>query len=151
MVHDRWGDGCMSFRRRAIREWVDQRQFDELVTLLNNIQLSKELNVWWWTSEGIDSFTMKQTRNVISNLSLPDKNLEMRWNQYMLCKVNILVWHALWLFADWWNSSQKGVDLDLLLYPLCSKRPKEFDHIMWSCEVSSIVWKKMFKWLHLVP
>ncbi|GJW17842.1 RNA-directed DNA polymerase, eukaryota [Tanacetum coccineum] len=49
-----------------------------------------------------------------------------------------------------WNLSNKGIEIESILCPVCSSSPETVDHILWTCSLATSVWLKTFQWLDLV-
>ncbi|GKE97249.1 RNA-directed DNA polymerase, eukaryota, partial [Tanacetum coccineum] len=80
---------------------------------------------WIWTLDSSNTFVVKITRQHIDSLLLPELPIRL-------------------------NLSNKGIEIESLLCPVCSSSSETVDHILWTCSFATFIWLKSFQWLDLV-
>lgn len=72
------------------------------------------------------------------------------WNSCLPRKVNIFLWRfGLDRLPHWLNLSKHGIDIESTLCPVCNSNVETIDHIFFSCEVASEVWRMVCIWCNI--
>ncbi|PWA78937.1 RNA-directed DNA polymerase, eukaryota [Artemisia annua] len=122
-----------------------------IVNMLSSFSLSDSEDFWTW-SLGSPSFSVKCTREHIDKITLPDGVMETRWNSYLPKKLNIFIWRALCnRLPTRWNLSRKGIEVDLLNFPICDTSIETLNHSLWFCSLATTLWHRFFVWLDIDP
>nr|GEV64162.1 Rab3 GTPase-activating protein catalytic subunit isoform X1 [Tanacetum cinerariifolium] len=94
-AHDTWNSDWIRTWSRSINGGVPKAQLDDLSSLLGNSFLTDKDDSWIWSLENSIAFNVKDTRNLIDDLTLPDSFTPTRRCRFISKKVNILIWRIL--------------------------------------------------------
>ncbi|GJY51581.1 RNA-directed DNA polymerase, eukaryota, reverse transcriptase zinc-binding domain protein [Tanacetum coccineum] len=124
-----------------------------LIASIGNLTLCDDpIDKWSWSRDASGIFKLKLLSNSIQNLLLTDSKLDFHhiWNSWISCKVNICVWRALLdKLATRSNLILRGVNVSSVLCPLCDMEVESVEHCLIKCLPVSLVWRKIWGWLHL--
>ncbi|GJT47605.1 RNA-directed DNA polymerase, eukaryota, reverse transcriptase zinc-binding domain protein [Tanacetum coccineum] len=125
-----------------------------LDALVGNLQLS--LNVsdkWSWSGNASRFSKVKLLAKSIQEHTLSDSNLgeHHQWNSWIQQEVNICAWRAsLNGLPARLNLSLRGVNIASLCCPFCASDTEEIDHCFIKCPRVVVVWRKVWRWWHLI-
>ncbi|PWA61836.1 RNA-directed DNA polymerase, eukaryota [Artemisia annua] len=150
LVRDHWNDGWTWSWSRPIGRGITSTHLSNLLNLIDNVQLNEDKDEWVWTLDKSNKFVVKSTRQHIDSLLLPDSQPHTRWCRHIPKKVNIFLWRALRdRLPTRWNLSNKGIDIESILCPVCTSSPETVEHTLWTCSLATSIWLKTFQWLDL--
>ncbi|GJR87200.1 RNA-directed DNA polymerase, eukaryota [Tanacetum coccineum] len=102
---------------------------------------------WSWSLEGSCEFSVKSTRILIDDTILPKADVPTRWLKVVPIKVNVHAWRVcLDKLPTRANLSLRGMDIPLILCPLCNTDVESTSHIFFSCSLARQVWRKILLW-----
>nr|GEV68627.1 RNA-directed DNA polymerase, eukaryota [Tanacetum cinerariifolium] len=151
LIRDCWNNGWRLEWSRSISSGSNATNIANLYSQLANYSLNDSEDDWSWAI-GMSSITVKTTREHIDQRYLPNDGMETRWNRFLPKKINIFIWRALHdRLPTRWNLSRKGIDVDSLPFPVCDAGIETIQHSLWFCSLATIVWHRIFVWLHITP
>nr|GEY02593.1 RNA-directed DNA polymerase, eukaryota, reverse transcriptase zinc-binding domain protein [Tanacetum cinerariifolium] len=111
---------------RTLRSEEENMELCELQDLLLNLNLSMEHDTWEFTPG------------------------HSRWNKLLSSKVNTM---SLSVYNQRLppraNLNKRGIDLDLVLCPICNSDIETEVHVFVTCSIAHNIWKDAFAWWHL--
>ncbi|XP_021975320.1 uncharacterized protein LOC110870447 [Helianthus annuus] len=114
--------------------------------------LVKEGNTWKWRTYPGGSFSVKQIRLDIDNITAVDVDGGdvFRWNCWAPPKVKYLLWRALLgRVASKVGLARRGVPLVDNLCPRCGLYDEDSDHIFVNCLWAKCVWWNILAWIRI--
>ncbi|XP_071694335.1 uncharacterized protein [Rutidosis leptorrhynchoides] len=70
------------------------------------------------------------------------------WFKFLPRKVNVFLWRfRLDALPTRWNLSARGIELPTVVCPVCNNGVESKDHLFFTCEVASDLWRKVRLWL----
>nr|GEW34398.1 putative RNA-directed DNA polymerase, eukaryota, reverse transcriptase zinc-binding domain protein [Tanacetum cinerariifolium] len=108
-----------SFRRR-VRSGVEGDQLTNMRDNLDSCSLSSQVDMWYWDLNGEGEFMVKDVRNLLDEAVLPHAVDPTRW--------------------------VKGVSMEYNFCSVCDEDIENTSHIIFKCEMASIVHQKICKW-----
>ncbi|KAL4576327.1 hypothetical protein LXL04_012419 [Taraxacum kok-saghyz] len=70
-----------------------------------------------------------------------------RWVRLVPIKVNVFAWKMMWdALPTRWKLSQRGMDLDSILCPICASKVEDRDHVFFSCSFAEAVMQNVVSW-----
>ncbi|GJW22076.1 RNA-directed DNA polymerase, eukaryota [Tanacetum coccineum] len=137
--------------RRQIRDGSERQQWSDLSVLLQPVILSSSIDRWFCDLNGDGVFRVRDVRISIDDLLLPSSGRPTRWVKFIPIKTNIFIWRArLDRIPTRCNLAIRGVALDSSLCPLCGLVPEDVAHVLFRCEVSQHILRKICRWWDLV-
>ncbi|PWA89933.1 Endonuclease/exonuclease/phosphatase [Artemisia annua] len=119
------------------RGGLEEEQHDILRSRIVHVILPNMSDRCTWTLEASSEFTVKSTRNLIDDMILPKVEVPTRWVKVIPINVNV---HARRVCLDKLpsrlNLSIRGVDIPLILCPLCYSAVESTSHIFFSCPLA---------------
>ncbi|GKC81015.1 RNA-directed DNA polymerase, eukaryota, partial [Tanacetum coccineum] len=113
--------------------------------------LSSSIDRWFCDLNGDGVFRVRDVRISIDDLLLPSSGRPTRWVKFIPIKTNIFIWRArLDRIPTRCNLAIRGVALDSSLCPLCGLVPEDVAHVLFRCEVSQHILRKICRWWDLV-
>ncbi|GJU17615.1 RNA-directed DNA polymerase, eukaryota [Tanacetum coccineum] len=115
--------------RRQIRDGSERQQWSDLSVLLQPVILSSSIDRWFCDLNGDGVFRVRDVRISIDDLLLPSSGHRIP------TRCNLAI---------------RGVALDSSLCPLCGLVPEDVAHVLFRCEVSQHILRKICRWWDLV-
>ncbi|XP_071705286.1 uncharacterized protein [Rutidosis leptorrhynchoides] len=133
------------------------RTADELITItedLMNVRINQESDdKWSWSLDSEGTFKVKtlsleidkcRLQSLISTKTLCNKGVPQ--------KIGIYVWRTkLKRIPVHVELDTRGIDLDSILYPLCTSDSESIEHITTKCPRVLNLWHHFFKWWNTPP
>ena len=118
-----------------------------LLSEIHHVSMSSNIDTWIWSLSMDGSFTVRETRQYIDDIILPSLDTPTRWCKSLPIKVNIFMWRAMLdRLPHRLNLSRKGLDLQTICCPVCNFNVESTDHILFSCELASNIWRRVQMW-----
>ncbi|GKE82327.1 RNA-directed DNA polymerase, eukaryota [Tanacetum coccineum] len=138
-----------SFRRMP-RGGVEQENYGLLCSKVADLVLQNILDIWCWSLEGSQEFSVKSSRVLIANTILPKAEVPTRWLRVVPIKVNVHAWRVcLDKLPTRANLSLRGMDIPSIACPLCNSAVESTSHIFFACPLARQVWRKNLIWWDL--
>nr|GEV78578.1 RNA-directed DNA polymerase, eukaryota, reverse transcriptase zinc-binding domain protein [Tanacetum cinerariifolium] len=137
--------------RRRIDSGRTETLFHTLQSELVDVTLSSSLDSWKWLLGNDGSFSVASIRSHIDHLMLPSLASSTTWNSCLPRKVNTFVWRfCLDRLPHRLNLSKHGIDIESILCPICNSNVESLDHMFFSCEVASQLWRMVRIWCNIM-
>ncbi|GJX99335.1 RNA-directed DNA polymerase, eukaryota [Tanacetum coccineum] len=107
--------------RRLIRDGIERQQWSDLSSLLESVILSPSKDRWFCDLNGEGAFRVKDARSIIDDIFLPSSEV----------------------------ATSRGVVLDSSLCPLCGLAPEDASYVLFRCELSKHVFRRICRWWDL--
>lgn len=120
--------------------------------MIQNITLMEEPDKRWWCLclNGNLDFKVNDIRHHIDEIIFPYLCVVIRWNWFVPWKINIFI---LRLCLDQipikLNFSKKGIEIHIIMCPICDGYIENLEHLFFRCEVAAWTWSSIFGWLDL--
>ncbi|GJZ99994.1 RNA-directed DNA polymerase, eukaryota, partial [Tanacetum coccineum] len=115
-----------------------------------SVSLSSSKDRWICDLTGDGEFKVKAVRNSLDDLFLPSQAVATRWVKFISIKVNVFAWRARRdPLPTRLNLSRRGVVLDSILCPLCDADVEDVHHVMFRCDMTLSVLRKICWWWEL--
>nr|GEV68169.1 RNA-directed DNA polymerase, eukaryota [Tanacetum cinerariifolium] len=135
-----------SLHRRS-RGGAEQSQLELLQDKIDGCILSNSNDRWSWSLDGVGDFTVSSVRIAIDDYILPKGTTKTRWIKEVLIKINIHAWKVKNdCFPTRFNMSQRGMEIDTILCPLCNSMAESSRHFFFSCKFSRDIMLKINRW-----
>ncbi|GJR21605.1 RNA-directed DNA polymerase, eukaryota, reverse transcriptase zinc-binding domain protein [Tanacetum coccineum] len=122
-------DLCSSFRRQP-RGGAEMAQFLKLQAKIENVVLSDQGDTWKWSLGSATCFLVASVRYLIDSKTLDTAPNATRWLRNIPIKVNIFIWRLMLnKLPSKVNLDKKGIDVGLILCPICQKDVKTINYI----------------------
>ncbi|GJZ60196.1 RNA-directed DNA polymerase, eukaryota [Tanacetum coccineum] len=93
---------------------------------------------------------VKDIRSSIDSIILPSDAISTRWVKFVPIKINVFVWRArLDRLPTRVNLDRRGVTLDSVLCPVCGMATEDSSHVLFRCELASLIIRKICRWWEL--
>nr|XP_043614188.1 uncharacterized protein LOC122586145 [Erigeron canadensis] len=150
-VCNRWRDNKLLHNwRRNVRGGAEETELKELVSALNSVEFSNDVDKWVFSVDNLNEFSVKEIRLRIDSMVLPVNIFATRWNNMVPRKVNIHAWRVLLdRIPTRKNLVTKGLDIPSLLCPMCECDVETSDHVFGNCNVASRVWRAVSNWIQI--
>nr|GEV99790.1 RNA-directed DNA polymerase, eukaryota [Tanacetum cinerariifolium] len=136
--------------RRPVRNGIVRQQWLDLSSLLESVILSPSKYRWFCDLNGEGAFRVKDARSIIDDIFLPSSEVATRWVKYIPIKINIFMWRArLNRIPTRCNLASHDVVLESSLCPLCGLAPEDASHVLFRCELSKHVFRRICQWWDL--
>nr|GEX70062.1 RNA-directed DNA polymerase, eukaryota [Tanacetum cinerariifolium] len=140
--------GCKSQWRRIINSRLCFDMLKALLTELESVLISIGNDEVRWGLNHDASFSVGVTRNHIDDVILLTLPVVTSWCKILPRKVNIFIWRLrLDRLPHRFNLSRRGLDIQAIVCPDCSKGMEYNDHIFFSCDVALDIWRLVRIWL----
>ncbi|GJT46465.1 RNA-directed DNA polymerase, eukaryota [Tanacetum coccineum] len=114
---------------------------------LGSCSLSLQDDRWYWDLNGDGEFMVKDVRNLLDEAVLPHADYPTRWVKYIPIKINIFAWKiSLDRIPSKINLQKKGVSMEYNFCSICDEDVEDISHIMFKCEMASIMHQKICRW-----
>ncbi|GJU39564.1 RNA-directed DNA polymerase, eukaryota [Tanacetum coccineum] len=138
-----------SFRRKA-RSGIEEMQLNSLAEISRMTTLVPCEDRYVWTLESDGVFSVASIRKEIDGNRFQDVSLPTRWVKSVPIKVNIIAWkvksNAL---PTRFNISRRGMDIDLIVCPICNAGVESTNHIFFQCVVVRQIMRKISSWWNI--
>ncbi|PWA89445.1 Endonuclease/exonuclease/phosphatase [Artemisia annua] len=136
--------------QRPVRGGLEQHQFAELASIIDQVSLSPSLDRWVCSLSSDGSFSVKEARIAIDEVYLPQHTESTRWVKVVPIKVNIFVWRA-WrdCLPTRTNLIRRGVSVESSSCPLCHSGEEDVHHVLFRCNLSRAVLRRVCRWWDL--
>nr|GEV75049.1 RNA-directed DNA polymerase, eukaryota, reverse transcriptase zinc-binding domain protein [Tanacetum cinerariifolium] len=136
--------------RREPRGRLEQDQFDSLKAMMEGISLVNIRDRWIWSLQNSEDFTVASTRKLIDEFTLSEVSSSTHWIKVVPIKVNVLAWKIkLDNLPTRLNISCRGMDIDSILCPTCSKAVESTKHIFFTCQIASDILHLITSWWNI--
>ncbi|GJZ35159.1 RNA-directed DNA polymerase, eukaryota [Tanacetum coccineum] len=136
--------------RRMVRGGIEQHMLVDLHTMLESVSLSNSNDRWVFDLVSDGSFRVKETRNFIDDTFLPAQEVATRWVNFVPIKVNVFFWRVrLDCLPTRVNLVRRGINVESYVCPMCSSDAEDINHILFRCELSQQVLRRICKWWDL--
>nr|GEV00450.1 reverse transcriptase domain, reverse transcriptase zinc-binding domain protein [Tanacetum cinerariifolium] len=148
VVVDRFVNG--EWNLKWSRPIVSGRNLDYLISL--NFDLEQILSFTgrdevMWELGNDATFTVKETREHIDDNILQTLDAPTIWCKSIPRKVNIFLWRLhMDRIPTRLNLSKRGLDIPLIMCPICSNGVESNDHIFYSCKLAASIWRLVNVW-----
>ncbi|GKD86907.1 RNA-directed DNA polymerase, eukaryota, reverse transcriptase zinc-binding domain protein [Tanacetum coccineum] len=150
-VADKLRDSSLvdSFRRQP-RGGIEENQLRLLNANISGILLPNSNDRWIWSLNYSGDFSVKSVHSFIDDSLLPKEDVPTRWVKYVPIKINIFAWKVcLDRLPSRLNLSLRGIEISLILCPLCSIAVESISHLLFSCHVARQILQKIVRWWDL--
>ncbi|GKB14899.1 reverse transcriptase domain, reverse transcriptase zinc-binding domain protein, partial [Tanacetum coccineum] len=147
---------------RELRSTADHEELILLQNLLANLLLSTNPDTWVCSIDSSRIFSVKGMRKLISNSlnvsypptiswnNLVPKKPTISWNNLVPKKVNITSWRVVMQrMPTRSNLSNRDIDLDSVLCPICNEEIETEEHLFVKCEIAKKTWTEVLKWWNI--
>ncbi|GKE22626.1 RNA-directed DNA polymerase, eukaryota, reverse transcriptase zinc-binding domain protein, partial [Tanacetum coccineum] len=122
-----------NFFRRNPRGGIEASKLSSLQNLIRDVVLSDHRDSWIWSYDISKGYTVASVRHLIDSRTLDVGPNATRWNRAIPIKVNVFLWRlSLNKLPSRVNLDKKGIDVDLLLCPICNKDVETVSHLFFS-------------------
>ncbi|KAL4580506.1 hypothetical protein LXL04_016702 [Taraxacum kok-saghyz] len=132
---------------REPRSGVPMTQWDELQSLICEVELLDCPDRVVWELEPTGAFSVASVRHFLDNVNLGDSGVETRWNNFVPKKLNVLLWRiARDRIPTRLNLYDRGVDLDTLLCPVFRTIGESSSRLFSLCPELAPLWSRIAGW-----
>lgn len=108
------------------------------------VQLCDRSKTLEWTLDVLNYFFVATDRSFLDSGSLPNGGCETIWNNWILIKLNILIWCInLICIPTRERLSSKGIMVESILCLICSRPIKSMDHLFVGCLELLELWSRI--------
>ncbi|GKD54295.1 RNA-directed DNA polymerase, eukaryota [Tanacetum coccineum] len=132
---------------REPRSGILNYQWTTLQGALQDFIFSEVPDRVTWDLDESGVFFVSSMRSLLDAFLLGSSGVPTRWNTLALRKLNILLWRILRdKIPTRLNLSDKGIDLDSLLCPVCMQTGESTEHLFSSCPDLCPLWHRIAVW-----
>ncbi|GJS84812.1 RNA-directed DNA polymerase, eukaryota [Tanacetum coccineum] len=136
--------------RQSIRGDVESQQYTQLHDLIGALILSNTTDRWVWDLNGSGDFMVKDVRSMIDDFMLPKEPDVTRWIKCIPIKLNVFAWKVRHdRLETKSNLILRGISLDSPTCLVCSLTNKDVSHILFCCDLASLVSRRVCRWGNL--
>ncbi|GKC75242.1 RNA-directed DNA polymerase, eukaryota, reverse transcriptase zinc-binding domain protein, partial [Tanacetum coccineum] len=118
--------------------------------MIQGIVLSDKSDTWEWSLNITSGYTVASVCSLVDSNILDTSPVATRWNRSIPIKVNVFIWRLLLnKLATRVNLDRKGIDVCLILCPLCMDDVETVNHIFFSCNMAKDLWGLFASWWEL--
>ncbi|KAL4590001.1 hypothetical protein LXL04_002918 [Taraxacum kok-saghyz] len=133
--------------RRPMLGGAEAAQGQELSVLLHTVHLNQLPDKWVWDLSSDGQFTVASTRHYLDDTLLGGSSNATRWVSLVPIKVNVLAWKMMCdALPTRWNLSQRGLELNSMLCPICGEKVEDVEHLFFKCSFASEITDKVVRW-----
>ncbi|GJV87082.1 RNA-directed DNA polymerase, eukaryota [Tanacetum coccineum] len=115
--------------------------------IISSVVLSHSSDRWIWRLDSLGDFSVKSLRCYIDDSFLPKEEVPTRWIDSIPIKVNIFAWKVcLDKLPTRLNLSLRGLDIPLILCPICHVVVESTDHLLFSFDMACQLMRKVARW-----
>ncbi|GJU86306.1 RNA-directed DNA polymerase, eukaryota, reverse transcriptase zinc-binding domain protein [Tanacetum coccineum] len=132
---------------RPLRSAAKHQELQELCSLISNLCLSNDEDMWECIISDDKRFTVKSMRTYINNLLHPLEPQPFKWNKILPIKINISSWQIFHKrLPTHCNLNRRGIDLNSTRCPVCDEDIETKEHLFNSCRIAKDTWFKVLIW-----
>ncbi|KAL4571402.1 hypothetical protein LXL04_018161 [Taraxacum kok-saghyz] len=132
--------------RRPMLGGAEEAQGQELSALLDTVQLNQLPDKWVWDLSSDGSFSVASARHYVDDTLLGGSSSATRWVSMVPIKVNVFAWKMMCdALPTRWNLSQRGLELNSLLCPICGEKVEDMEHLFFTCSFASEITDKVVR------
>lgn len=125
-----WGPDTF---HRLPRGGIEQTRWEDFMFIMQDLQLKPRPDKLGWNGDVSDTFFVSSDRDFIDSSMLDVTGLEIRWNNWVPIKINILIWRINHLgIPTWERLSHRGIDVDVQFFMMTWRRLTIFSLGVWS-------------------
>ena len=133
--------------KEAIVRGAEASQGEELEGVIQHVVLNTLPDKWVWDLSTDGGFSVASTRRFLDDSLLEGTATATRWVRLVPIKVNVFAWKMMWdALPTRWKLSQRGMDLDSILCPICASKVEDRDHVFFSCSFAEAVMQNVVSW-----
>ncbi|GJZ50150.1 RNA-directed DNA polymerase, eukaryota [Tanacetum coccineum] len=123
---------------------------EDLISVLDCNHFVSSADRWICDLNGDGMFRVKDIRSSIDSIILLSDAISTRWVKFVPIKINVFVWRArLDRLPTRVNLDRRGVTLDSVLCPMCGMATEDSSHVLFRCELDSLIIRKICRWWEL--
>ncbi|GJS85216.1 RNA-directed DNA polymerase, eukaryota [Tanacetum coccineum] len=131
---------------RPPRGGAEEEQLGFLLSRMNGLILTNIPNYWVWSLETTGEFSVKSVRQLIDDSILPKEEVATKWVKVMPIKINVFPWRVrLDKLHTRLNLCLKGIDISIIVCPLCHAFVESGSHIFFPCPMARQLWRKLMR------
>nr|GEY37642.1 nucleotide-binding alpha-beta plait domain-containing protein [Tanacetum cinerariifolium] len=132
---------------RNPRVGIEQVQFTNLSSTLEDINIVDMRDRWVWSLEGTDDISVASVRRRIDDLRLQVVSSKTIWVNSVPIKINIHAWKVRNDgLPTRLNISKRGMDIVSISCPVCGLAVESVSHIFFACQFAREVFYKVCSW-----
>nr|GFA50809.1 hypothetical protein [Tanacetum cinerariifolium]GFA51817.1 hypothetical protein [Tanacetum cinerariifolium] len=133
--------------RRPSRGSAEMSQFNDLLSLTQDVVLSDSSDSWMWSVDASSGYTVASGRTLIDSNILDVGPKATRWNRLIPNKVNVFIWRLMLnKLHTRVNLDRRDIDVGSILCPICLEDIETVNHIFFSCNMAKDLWSMFAKW-----
>ncbi|GJR45799.1 RNA-directed DNA polymerase, eukaryota, reverse transcriptase zinc-binding domain protein [Tanacetum coccineum] len=106
--------------RRPPRGGAETSQFNDLLSLIQDVVLSDSSDSWMWSVDASSGYTVASGRTLIDSNILDVAPKATRWNRLIPNKVNVFIWRLMLnKLPTKVNLDRRDIDVGSILCPIC--------------------------------
>nr|GEY90329.1 RNA-directed DNA polymerase, eukaryota, reverse transcriptase zinc-binding domain protein [Tanacetum cinerariifolium] len=131
----------------ATRGGAEMSQFNDLLSLIQDVALSDFSDPWIWSVDASNGYTVASARTLIDSSILDVAPNATRWNRRIPNKVNVFIWKLMLnKLPARVNLDRRDIDVGSILCPICMEDVETANHIFLSCNMAKDLWSLFAKW-----
>ncbi|GKB07586.1 RNA-directed DNA polymerase, eukaryota [Tanacetum coccineum] len=136
--------------RRSPRGGLEEEQYNGSCSMIFDISLPNMCDHWFWSLDGSSEFSVRSVRCLIDDALLPKSDTPTRWVKLIPIKVNVLAWKICFdRMPIRLNLFSLGLEIPLILCPLCNDVVESSSHLFFSCSLARQVLRLICRWWEL--
>nr|GEY11893.1 RNA-directed DNA polymerase, eukaryota, reverse transcriptase zinc-binding domain protein [Tanacetum cinerariifolium] len=133
--------------RRPPQGGAEMSQFNDLLSLIQDVALSDFSDSWIWSVDASNGYTVASARTLIDSNILDVAPNATRWNRLIPNKVNVFIWRLMLnKLPTRVNLDRRDIDVGSILCPICIEDVETANHIFLSCNMAKDLWSLFAKW-----
>ncbi|GJY48454.1 RNA-directed DNA polymerase, eukaryota, reverse transcriptase zinc-binding domain protein [Tanacetum coccineum] len=133
--------------RRPPRGGAETSQFNDLLSLIQDVVLSDSSDSWMWSVDASSGYTVASGRTLIDSNILDVAPKATRWNRLIPNKVNVFIWRLMLnKLPTRVNLDRRDIDVGSILCPICLEDIETVNHIFFSCNMAKDLWSMFAIW-----
>ncbi|GKB73439.1 RNA-directed DNA polymerase, eukaryota, reverse transcriptase zinc-binding domain protein, partial [Tanacetum coccineum] len=133
--------------RRPPRGGAETSQFNDLLSLIQDVVLSDSSDSWMWSVDASSGYTVASGRTLIDSNILDVAPKATRWNRLIPNKVNVFIWSLMLnKLPTRVNLDRRDIDVGSILCPICLEDIETVNHIFFSCNMAKDLWSMFAIW-----
>nr|GEZ06999.1 RNA-directed DNA polymerase, eukaryota [Tanacetum cinerariifolium] len=109
--------------------------------------LSNSNDRWVWLLDSSGEYSISPARSYIDDLLLPTVGYPTRLVKVVPIKINNFAWKVcLDKLPKRLNLSLRVIDIPSIICPICSLAGESCPHLLFSCSMARILWRKVARW-----